>query len=663
MNSNTAITHDDIDTSDFSSTILPSDDFFEYVNQKWINAHPIPADKAAIGMFDILDEDSRNVVKKILENAANLKIKAPEGSNLQKLGDFYRSAMDTVMIENAGVQPLQSWLNEIDAAKTPKEIIRVMARLQLRNINTPIGYYVDVDAKNTTRYIMNVGQGGLGLPDKDFYFRTDEKSKKLVEAYKKYIQTIVHLAHLDTQTSDSSLAQQIFDVELALADASFSRVELRDPEKNYNLFTFEKLQSTYKNIDWSVFFGEMKVAPKEIVVGQPSFFQKYDSLLLAIPHEKWAIYQKYQLVSSLANSLNNDILDAKFDFFGRTMSGVETMEPRWKRITRSAEHNLRDLIGQEYVKVKFSANAKQRALELVNNIKASLKERILNLSWMGDSTKTKAVEKLGKIDVKIGYPNKWYTYENYDIKYQPYVLNILNCSYGDNLRVLAKLDNDTIDRTEWGMGPQTVNAYYNPLKNEIVFPAAILQPPFFYENGDDAVNYGGIGMVIGHEITHGFDDQGSQFDADGNLKNWWTADDRKQYEAMTKKFVDEYNSFKPFAGDSLHVNGELTLGENIADLGGMVISFNALQKALENKKMEKISGLTPEQRFFINFAIIWRTNFRPEALRMQILSNEHSPAKYRVNGVLKNLPIFYHAFDVKAGDNMFTNEAERAVMW
>ncbi len=652
-----------IQKTDFSKNIKPTDDFYDHINKKWMDANPIPADKSDFGMFDVLDEESRNVVKKILENAANLKIYSPKGSNQQILGDFYRSAMDTSNINQIGVQPLQTWLQEIEHAKDKTTLSKLLARLQMRNVNTPVGYYVDVDAKNTTRYIMYIGQGGLGLPDKDFYFRTDEKSKKILEAYKAYIQNIVHLSGLDKTTNAATLSNYIFEIEQQLAAASLSRVELRDPEKNYNLFTIEKLKENYKNIDWSIFFGEMKAYPKEIVVGQPTFIQKYDSLLQVIPHEKWVAYYQFQMVNGLARYLNKELADARFDFYGKTLRGAQTMEPRWKQVTRVAEENLRDLIGQEYVKTKFSPNAKKRALEMVENIRTSLKERIEGLTWMSAETKVKALEKLSKIDVKIGYTDKWWTYENTDVSNQPYVLNVLNCMYAENLRILEKLNKDKIDRTEWHMGPQTVNAYYNPLINEIVFPAAILQPPFFYENADDAVNYGGIGMVIGHEITHGFDDQGSQFDAEGNLKNWWTEEDKKNYEAMTKKFVEEYNQFKPFEGDSLHVNGELTLGENIADLGGMIISYNALQKALEHNNPGKIDGLTPAQRYFINYAIIWRNNYRPEALRMQILSNEHSPAKYRVNGVLKNLPIFYDAFNVKPSDNMFTKEADRAVMW
>jgi putative endopeptidase len=648
---------------DFSTKIKPTEDFFEYVNQRWTKANPIPDDKSRFGMFDKLDERSRLVVKRILENSANLKIKAPKGSNLQILGDFYRNAMDTAAIDKSGVQPLQGWFTEIENATTPSALTKIFSKLGMRDMSSPLGYYVDVDAKNTTRYVMYIGQGGLGLPDKDFYFRKDEKSLKNLDAYGEYIKNLFQLSGLDKKVTAKQHMQNVLEIENLLAAASMSRVELRDPEKNYNLFTIDKLKADYKNIDWDAFFGEMKVTPKEIVVGQPEFYKTVDSMFANIPHDKWVSYIEFHLLNGTAKHLNKEIVEARFNFFGKTLSGIVQLEPRWKRISYVSEQYLRDLIGQEYVKTNFSPKAKKRALDLVENIRAALKERLNELTWMGAETKAKALEKLAKIDVKIGYPDKWWTYENTEVSNQPHVLNVLNCAYAENLRILSRLNKEKIDRTEWGMGPQTVNAYYNPLINEIVFPAAILQPPFFYENADDAVNYGGIGMVIGHEITHGFDDQGSQFDAEGNLKNWWTEKDKKSYEALTDKFVTQYNQYKPFPGDSLHVNGELTLGENIADLGGMIISLNALKKANGTKTTTLISGLTPEQRFFINYAIIWRESMRPEAMRMQILSNEHSPAKYRVNGVLSNLPEFHKAFNVKPTDPMYIKEADRAKMW
>ena len=651
-----------IKKTDFSTTVKPSEDFNEYVNQKWSKANPIPSDKSRYGIFDVLDEKSRTVVKRILENAANQKIKAPKGSNLQILGDFYKSAMDTNTINKAGVHPLQPWFTEIENASTPTALIKVLSKLGMRNINSPLGYSVEVDAKNTTRYAMYVSQGGLGLPDRDFYFRTDAKSQKNLAAYQEYIKSLLHLAGLDKTVSAEQQMQSVIEIEKLLAGASMSNVELRDPQKTYNLFTIEKLISDYPNTDWNSFFSEMKASPKEVIVGQPLFYKTLDSMLANIPHDKWVSYVEFHLLNSTAKYLSSDIVSARFNFFGKTLSGVQTMEPRWKRVARISEDNLRDLIGQEYVKTNFSPTAKKRALDLVGNIKASLKDRINNLTWMGADTKAKALEKLQKIDVKIGYPDKWWTYERTDVSNQPYVSNVLNCMYAENLRVLDRLNKDKIDRTEWGIAPQTVNAYYNPLINEIVFPAAILQPPFFYEKGDDAVNYGGIGMVIGHEITHGFDDEGRQYDAEGNLKNWWTDADKKSYEALTDKFVKQYNGYKLFPDDSIYVNGELTLGENIADLGGMMISLGALKKATGNKTT-LINGLTPEQRFFINYAIIWRENMRPEQMRMQTLSDGHSLSNFRVNGVLSNLPAFHKAFNVKPGDKMYNKEEDRAKMW
>lgn len=649
-----------IQPKDFSKSITAQEDFFEYINSEWLKKNPIPGDKSSYGMFNVLDERSKDEVKKILEHAAQNSGTAAKGSNIQLLGDFYKSAMDTAAIEKAGVSPLQKWLSDIQQIQDAQAITRMFSKLGIHDLSTPLGYYVDVDAKNTTRYIMYLNQAGLGLPDRDFYFRTDEKTQKNQAAYRAYIQQLFTLSQADKSLTPAQHMENVYAVEKALAAASMTRVELRDPEKNYNLLTVAQLKANYPNIHWDGFLAEMNVQPNEIVIGQLDFFKAVDSLIVALPVQQWKSYLQFHLMNSTAKYLSQDFVEARFNFYGKTLSGIPSMEPRWKRVSGVMEQYLRDIIGQEYVKDNFSPVAKKRALELVDNIKKALEERLAQLTWMGAETKAKALEKLQKIDVKIGYPDNWLTYERTNIDKQPYVLNVLNGAYAENLRILDKLSKDKIDRTEWGMGPQTVNAYYNPLINEIVFPAAILQPPFFYENSDDAVNYGGIGMVIGHEITHGFDDQGSQFDAEGNLKNWWTEEDRKQYEVLTKRFVEQYNGYSPL--DSIYINGELTLGENIADLGGMIISYNAFKKTTAGSN-KKISGLTPDQRFFINYAIIWRDHMRPEALRMQVLTNVHSPAKYRVNGVVSNLPTFHKAFEVKEGDDMFIPENKRAVMW
>jgi putative endopeptidase len=641
---------------DLSTNIHPADDFFEYVNAKWIQNNPIPSDKTSWGAFDLLQEKSTTAVKKIIDHAT--KSKAPKGSNLQILGDFFKSGMDTNAINKAGITPLLPYIEIINNAKDKQSIGKMLGLLQVRDINTPFGFYISQDAKNSEKYITYITQSGLGMPDKDYYLRTDEKSEKLKTAYKNYIQKIFELGG---KNNIKQCVQDVWETELLLANASMSRVEQRDPIKTYNKFTIKELKNQYKNIDWDIMFNAMQF-PKidEIIVEQVDYLKTYDSLLQVIPQTQWQNYLYFQLVNSLSRYLSSNYVNARFDFYGKVLSGQVAMEPRWKRISNIANNYLRDVIGQEYVKENFSVSAKNRSLELIKNIKAALKDRIDQLTWMSPDTKLKAIEKLNKINTKIGYPEKWRSYEGLDIRKQAFVLNILNAIELENKRVIQQLGKP-IDKTEWHMGPQTVNAYYNPLMNEIVFPAAILQAPFFYENADDAVNYGGIGMVIGHEITHGFDDQGAQFDANGNLNNWWTEEDAKNYKKLTEVFVSQYSNYYPI--DSIPINGELTLGENIADLGGMIIALNALNKSLENKKMSLIDGLTPEQRFFLNYAIIWRDNTRPEALKQQLYTNEHTPAKYRVNVVLTNLQEFYDAFKVTPNHKMYIKEAERATMW
>lgn len=641
---------------DLSTNIHPADDFFEYVNAKWIQNNPIPSDKTSWGAFDLLQEKSTTAVKKIIDHAT--KSKAPKGSNLQILGDFFKSGMDTNAINKAGITPLLPYIEIINNAKDKQSIGKMLGLLQVRDINTPFGFYISQDAKNSEKYITYITQSGLGMPDKDYYLRTDEKSEKLKTAYKNYIQKIFELGG---KNNIKQCVQDVWETELLLANASMSRVEQRDPIKTYNKFTIKELKNQYKNIDWDIMFNAMQF-PKidEIIVEQVDYLKTYDSLLQVIPQTQWQNYLYFQLVNSLSRYLSSNYVNARFDFYGKVLSGQVAMEPRWKRISNIANNYLRDVIGQEYVKENFSVSAKNRSLELIKNIKAALKDRIDQLTWMSPDTKLKAIEKLNKINTKIGYPEKWRSYEGLDIRKQAFVLNILNAIELENKRVIQQLGKP-IDKTEWHMGPQTVNAYYNPLMNEIVFPAAILQAPFFYENADDAVNYGGIGMVIGHEITHGFDDQGAQFDANGNLNNWWTEEDAKNYKKLTEVFVSQYSNYYPI--DSIPINGELTPGENIADLGGMIIAPNALNKSLENKKMSLIDGLTPEQRFFLNYAIIWRDNTRPEALKQQLYTNEHTPAKYRVNVVLTNLQEFYDAFNVTPNHKMYIKEAERATMW
>ncbi len=648
-----------IDLSMLDSSVNPADDFFDYVNSKWIKANPIPASKSAWGAFYELDEKSMAVLKEIQEKAAADQL-AKEGSNTRIIGDFYRSAMDSAGIDKAGLEPLKPLLAELDTISHPSAIAALYGKYTRLGITVPFAFYVEQDFKNTTRYISYIYQSGLGLPDRDYYFRTDESSKKYRDEYLKYVQKIFELAGFDANDAEAK-AKSVMNLETLLAKSSMTLVEQRDPYKTYNLMTIEELRKATPNFNWDVYFRDLGIAfPAEMVVGQPNFLKAWNGMLKSTKIDTWKDYFRFHIINSYAEQLSADFEKAHFAFYDKTLNGKQEMEPRWKKVTELAGYLLRDILGQEYVKVAFDENAKKEALELVENLRSALSERIDKLTWMSDSTKIKAKEKLNKMMVKIGYPDKWRTYDGLQIKSQHYALNVMAGIEYEFKRNLARLGKE-IDRTEWGMGPQTVNAYYNPLLNEIVFPAAILQPPFFDPKADKAVNYGGIGMVIGHELTHGFDDQGRQFDANGNLSNWWTADDEKRFKELAARFVRQYSAYVPVK--DIPINGELTLGENIADLGGMIIAYSAFKKATAGKKEENIDGLTPDQRFFINFAQIWRTHYREEAAIQRLYTDPHSPPKYRVIGTLTNFPEFYAAFNVKEGNKMYTPDSLRCVMW
>lgn len=650
-----------IDSTLLDAKVLPVNDFFDHVNNLWVAKNPIPSTESNWGSFNLLRDQSKATLKDILEKAAANK-DAAKGSNSYMLGVFYRTGMDSTAIDKEGVKPLAPWFAMIDAAKTPAETAKLYAELTKVGGTTPLSVFVEQDFKNTTQYILYIYQGGLGLPEKEYYFRTDEESKKNREEYKKHIAAVLKLSGVP-EAETTKKAEQIFALETDLAKASMDIVEMRDPYKTYNPVTLEELKKMTPGFDWDSYFKELGLAnvPANLVLGQPEFLKTWgQKLLTKTTPETWKDYFKYHLVNSHAAYLGNALEDENFNFYGKILEGKTTKDPRWKRMSSMADNMLRDVLGQEYVKVAFDEKAKSRADELIKNLMSALEERINNLSWMSKETKVKAQEKLSKISVKIGYPEKWRSYEGLQLTDQPFVLNVIACNAYEYKRNLDKLGKP-IDRTEWHMGPQTVNAYYNPLMNEIVFPAAILQPPFFNANADDAVNYGGIGMVIGHELTHGFDDQGRQFDADGNLKDWWTEEDGKNFKKLADNFVKQYNAYEPL--DSLHVNGELTLGENIADLGGIIIAYSAFKKTKQGQGNEKINGLTPDQRFFINYAQIWRGHAKPEYLRQQVFTDPHSPRKFRVNGVLYNFEPFYEAFGVKENNGMYVPKDQRSVMW
>lgn len=644
-----------IDVSLLDSTVKPADDFFHFVNNKWIKANPIPADKSSWGAFYELDEQSVTAMRKVLEDAANSK-DAEQGSNTQLLGAYYRAAMDTVGIEKAGLEPLKGWLALADSFGTPQSVAKLLSTATNSGF---LGLWVDQDQKNSSQYTLYLSQGGLGLPDRDYYFRKDAKSEETRTKYKEYIAKILELSGQTPEEAKKNAAT-VYSIDEKLATASMPLVEQRDPYKVYNPYTVADWKAKNKNIDWDMFLkmSGVPASATQIVVGQPKFFSALDGYLKSIPAAEWKQYVRFHIISDNAEYLSKSFSTAHFDFYDKFLRGKEKEQPRWKTSVELANYIMRDILGQEYVKVKFSENAKKRALEMVNNLKAALGKRIDGLAWMSPETKKKAHEKLDKIIVKIGYPDKWRDYKGLAMKDGHWWYNLQAGFSFEQKRMMSRLGKQ-VDKTEWLMGPQEVNAYYNPTINEIVFPAAILQPPFFNEYADDAVNYGGIGMVIGHELTHGFDDQGRQYDANGNLTDWWTKEDADKYIALTQVFVKQYNGY--VAVDTVHVNGDLTLGENIADLGGCVIAFEAMKAA--NKNTEKIDGFTPEQRFFLSLAQIWRSSYRPEALRNMVFTNPHSPPVFRVNGVVTNMQEFYDAFGVKEGDKLYRPKADRAQMW
>lgn len=640
-------------------SIKPGDDFFEYVNARWNKENPIPPTESRWGAFNVLSDNSKKMLREIMEEDA--RAGAPQGSTAQKVGDFWYSGMDTVSIEKAGIKPVRRYLDQIESIRSKEDLMRVTSTLHKLTTTAFWQIYVDADQMNSNVNILNLYQGGLGLPDRDYYLRTDEKSQKIRSAYTDYIQRLLTLSG-HTEAEAKTAAGVILTIETEMAKASFTNVELRDPYANYNKMEVKQLAGSQPNILWNLYFSAMGFPPmNEVMVGQPKFFQRLNVLMDSVSLNDWKVYLKFHFIDNASNLLSSDFEKANFAFYSTALRGVEVMNPRWKRVSEIANFALGEALGQEYVKRTFTPEAKQKMIELVNNLKLAFAERIDKLDWMSAETKVRAKEKLAAITVKVGYPDKWRDYRSLNIDRGPYVLNVFRCIEFETNRSIAKAG-QPVDRSEWGMTPQTVNAYYNPVFNEIVFPAAILQPPFFDVNADNAVNYGGIGAGIGHEITHGFDDQGRQYDKDGNLKDWWTEEDGKKFEAKAARVSKFYSMYVPI--DTLHINGDLTNGENIADQGGMAIAYTAFQiEQKKNPQPKKIDGLTADERFFINYAQIWRGSYRDNSLRMQLLTNPHSPGKYRVLGTLSNTPEWYTTFGVKEGDKMYVKPENRTMIW
>ena len=649
------------DVQNMDTTINPGDDFYDYVNGTWIKDHPIPADKNSVSAFDELMDRNRREIKEIIDEAASDKNAEP-GSITQKIGTFYNSGMDSLSIEKEGINPVKYLFDKIDSIKDIAEMMQVAAYFQSFQAGPFFHLYSGQDSKNSASVIAFCSQGGLGLPDRDYYFNDDGPTKKIRQEYMTHLTNMFELLN-DTPEEAANNAKTVMKIETGLAKASFTRVENQDPHKTYNKLTLEELGKLAPDIDWKAYLvttGYPGITG--INVRQPSFIAELNNMMKTVPADDWKTFLRCHLIGSLAPYLSKDFVEENFDFYSRKLSGQEQMRPRWKRILDETSGDLGECIGQLYVKKYFPPEAKQKITELVMNLKRSLKQRIENLTWMGPETKKEALAKLDKMGVKVGYPDKWRDYSGLEIKSQPYVLNILNSGNFEFRYSMDKIGKP-VDTTEWGMTPQTVNAYYSPNKNEIVFPAGILQPPFFNVNADDAVNYGAIGMVIGHEMTHGFDNMGRQFDKDGNLRDWWTKEDSKAFEEHTKMLVDQYNKYEVL--DSTFVNGQLTLGENIADFGGLTIALNAYELSLQGKEQPApIDGFTNYQRFFLAYAQIWRMNMRDNELRRRIKTDPHSPAKIRINGVVYNMPEFYSAFPrVKPAGKLYRPVNERPVIW
>lgn len=645
-----------IDQSNFDQSIRPQDDFYRYVNGTWLKKTEIPADKSNYGSFSALADQAEKDLLEIIQESSGTKAK--KGTEAQLVGDLYTSFMDTVSIEKAGLKPLRQELDRIQAVKSREELNKLVASLYKSGIQAPFSLYITQDEKNPEVYIPYINQSGLGLPDRDFYFKKEDKFVGYRTAYIQYLEKMLTLAG---STNPAKSAETILAIETDIAGYHWTRVQNRDREKTYNMYTLADLQKATPGFDWSVYLKEIGIKnPANLIVSQPSYLDGFNTVWTKYPVEDWKTYFTLKTVRDFAEYLSSDFVTAQFNFYSKTLRGVEQMQPRWKRGVNLIDENLGEAAGKVYVSKHFKPEAKKRMAELVTNLKAALKVRIEKLEWMSPETKTQALDKLANFTTKIGYPDKWKDYSGLSIDKKDLVGNVMRSvrfQFDENISRLGK----PVDKTEWFMTPQTVNAYYNPVANEIVFPAAILQPPFFDLEADDAVNYGAIGAVIGHEISHGFDDQGRLSDGNGVLRDWWTEKDAGEYNKRADMLVDQYNQFSPI--DTMKVNGRFTLGENIGDLAGMTIAFTAYQMALNGKPAPVIDGFTGEQRFFLGWGQIWRRKYRDDELRNRLLTDPHSPSEYRCNGIVANLEPFYAAFGVKAGDKLYRGADQRVKIW
>lgn len=648
-----------IDLANMDTTVSAGTDFFRYACGGWNDAHPLTAEYSRYGTFDELFENSQKQLRELIEGLAAQK-NNQAGSAAQKIGDLYNMAMDSVTLNKQGAEPVKAMLDKIAGMKDKSEIVPMMTEMAHIGIGTYFHSYVYADPKNSSLNIFQMGQGGINLGEKEYYLDTDSITQNIREQYKLYIGKLFQLAGFSEADAQQKVAD-VMEIETAIAKVSRSATELRDPEANYHKMSFDELKKTIAGIDWDAYMKGLGIqAPAELNVEQVEPIQEVARLMNTLPLSKHVSYLEYNLLDAAASCLSDDFVAARFDFYGKVLSGRQVNQPRWKRAVNSVNGMLGELVGEMYVEKYFPAAAKERMVKLVKNLQTALGERIDAQEWMSDSTKIRAHEKLATFHVKVGYPDKWKDYSKLEIKNDSYWANVCRASewgFNDMYSRIGK----PVDKDEWLMTPQTVNAYYNPSTNEICFPAAILQPPFFNMEADDAANYGAIGVVIGHEMTHGFDDQGRQFDKDGNLTDWWAPGDADRFKERAQVMVDFFNKIEVLPG--LQANGELTLGENLADHGGLNVAYLAFQNATKDAPLGVVDGFTPEQRFFLAYATLWAGNIRDEQIRVYTKSDPHSLGKWRVNGALPHIQAWYDAFHITPSDPLYVAPENRVNVW
>ncbi len=648
----------DLSVEQLNNGVKPGDNFYAYANTTWMKNNPLPDDKSRYGSFDELSENNKEKLKIIFEEAQK---NSTPNSVAKKIGDFYNSGMDSLAVEKEGLTNLSPILNQIKKVKNTDDLAYTIGYLHTYQLYPFFYIYAGADDKNSSMNIAHMGHNGIGLPDRDYYLQKDEESIKVQEAYRTFLNKILSFEGNDEATA-SEYSKKIYDLEYLMAETFYTRLQNRDPHLTYNKIKGSELATAYPDFNWAKYFEALPIStPNEINIAQVPYFKQLGKIIGNQDIEVVKKYLEAFVIRNMTSYLSSAYVNASFDFYGKTIQGTQTMQPRWKRVQGTTNAALGEAIGQLFVEKYFPARAKERMVKLVENLRHGFKQRIENLEWMGEETKAAAEEKLAAITVKIGYPNKWRDYSKLEVVSDSYVKNVLASNQFDfnfNIEKIGK----PVDKEEWHMSPQTVNAYYNPSVNEIVFPAAILQPPFFYLDGDDAVNYGAIGVVIGHEMTHGFDDQGAKYDKEGNLKTWWTEEDTEKFNARTKVLAEQFNKFTVI--DTLKANGEFTLGENIADLGGLNISYTAYLNAIKGKgELPEIGGLSDKERFYLSYAGIWAQNIRDKEIIRRTKTDPHSLGKFRVNGPLPNIQEFYDTFGIDETAAMYIKPEERAIIW